>query len=108
MSRPHDEPASDHQHAPIIASGHSVREGAGSGDGLDALRKALEALVARGDPADAEIVELVRRARDDVEALLDERVRLRALVLDFLKTFEAPEEEWAALRRRARDEIAAG
>lgn len=45
----------------------------------------MQASQARRDPAHDEIVAFLRQTLDEVQALLDERVRLRALVLDFLK-----------------------
>lgn len=92
----------------MIPRGQTAGQRRGGATVVDALRKALDLLQQRADPADAETVPLVRRALEDVQALLHERDRLRVLVVEFLKAYEAPEEEQRALRRRARDEIATG
>jgi len=56
---------------------------------------------------ECEVGALVARGLEEIQVLHAERTRLRALVLDLLKAFDAPEQEQAAVKRRARDELAA-
>ena len=71
-------------------------------------RTASEPGQAGARPSESEAAILMERALDEIQALLAERARLRLLVLDLLKAFDSPEDEQLAVKRRARDELAAG